>query len=138
MYSYKNLCRARPISSAAVGTFTNDSEGRANCLEMVTLLAGESGPDARAGKASAAPAKPDSGSGTKHPANRQPRRLSSRDEKCGPQYASDQCCNAVDGEDNGVECTQPPPASFFHFFFPRKNVVSGESFGGDLAWCSGC
>jgi hypothetical protein len=72
VYSYKNLCRARPIRSAAVGTFTNDSEGRANCLEMVTLLAGESGPDARAEKASAAPAKPHSGSGTKHPANRQP------------------------------------------------------------------
>lgn len=116
----------RLISSAAVGTFTNDPGGRANRPELVTLLAGESGPDARAEKVSAAPAKPHSGSGTKHPANRQPR-LSSRDEKCGPQYASDQCCNGVDGEDNVVECTQPPPASFFPFFFPRKNVVSGES-----------
>jgi hypothetical protein len=73
IYSYKNPCVVlKLISSAAVGTFTNDSEGRANCLEMVTLLAGESGPDARAGKALAAPAKPHSGSGTKHPANPQP------------------------------------------------------------------
>lgn len=38
-------------------TFTNDPGGRANCLEMVTFLAGESGLDARAEKASAGTGK---------------------------------------------------------------------------------
>lgn len=58
IYSYKNPCVVlRLISSAAVGTFTNDPGGRANCLEMVTFLAGESGLDARAEKASAGTGK---------------------------------------------------------------------------------
>ena len=33
-------------------------------------------------------------------------------------------------ERNEVECMQPPPASLFPFFFPRKNVVGDKSFGG--------
>jgi len=70
MYSYKNLCVVLGlISSATAGTFTNDPGGRANCLEMVTFLAGESGPDARA---EIALAGTDSGPDAKHPANRQP------------------------------------------------------------------
>ena len=128
IYSYENPCVVlRLISSATVGTFTNDPEKPCYSPEMATLLAGESGPDARAEKRQRhwheTPLQ------TLKPA----RRFSSRDETCGPQYASDQCCNAVGGEDDEVGCTQPPPASFFPFFFPCKNVVGGESFGGDLA-----
>lgn len=122
IYSYENPCVVLRLS-----TFTNDPEKPCYSPEMATLLAGESGPDARAEKRQRhwheTPLQ------TLKPA----RRLSSRDEKCGPQYASYQCCNAVGGEDDEVGCTQPPSPSFFPFFFPCKNVVGGESFGGNLA-----
>ena len=63
----QSYIRTKNLARAAVGTFTNNPEEPFYNPEMATLLAGESGPDARAEKASAAPAKPGSGSGTKHP-----------------------------------------------------------------------
>jgi len=68
---------------AAHGTFTNDPGAVLTARKWVTLPAGESGPDARAEKASAAPAKP-----TRDP-HEAPRKSSTR-----PQTV----CNAVDGE----------------------------------------
>lgn len=52
IYSYENPCVVLRLS-----TFTNDPEKPCYSPEMVTLLAGESGPDARAEKASAALAR---------------------------------------------------------------------------------